>query len=311
MLSFANALTPPHILPTLERLESRASSTLTAELDGTIRRIIQQSDRLLAQKDIKGILDLNQGLNIALQRPIINLWEQGWLSGSEHAIAQMQAAIPEELKREAEPFGFAQGKQFALTDTAKRLIRELLQFTPETFRNLSAERSIRNRVLKLAGVFAQDTLDVVKAHLLSAIAPQPETGQPISREQLLERLQKTINVSRVRADIIARTETTNAYNQGRLNTYDDSALCTHLLFMGIFDPRTTDICQSRNGMWILKSDRAAVKANTPSLHFRCRSVLSPLLPSLSPPHRKIVEDASRDYRRRKLVPLAKGWRTGS
>lgn len=304
MLSFApKALAPPHILPTLERLEARASSSLTAELDGTLRRIIQQSDRLLTQKDISGILDLNQGLNIALQRPILNLWEQSWLSGSEHAIAEMQAAIPESLRLEAE--------RFALPDTAKRLIRELLQFTPKTFRNLSAERSIRNRVLKLAGVFAQDTLDAVKAHLLSAIAPQPETGQPISREQLLERLQKTINVSRVRADIIARTETTNAYNQGRLSTYDDSALCTHLLFLGIFDPRTTDICQSRNQMWILKSDRAAVKANTPSLHYRCRSTLSPLLPSLSPAHRKIIDDASRDYRRRKLVPLAKGWRTGS
>lgn len=292
--------TPAHILPTLEHLETRAASTLTAELDGTLRRILQQSDRLITRKDIKGILDLNQGLGIALQRPILNLWEQGWLSGSEHAIAEMQAAIPASAKRQAE--------SFKLADDVARLIRELLQFTPSTFRNLPSERSIQNRALRLAGVFAKDTLDRVKADLLAAIQPQPETGEPISRDDLLKRLQGTINVSRARADNISRTESTTSYNQGRLSTYDDSALCTHLLFLGIFDLRQTDICRSRNGMWVLKSDRAAVKANTPSLHFRCRSVISPLLGAINPSHQKIIEDASRDYRRRSLVPLLKGWR---
>lgn len=291
--------TPPHILPAIAHLEERAAKALIAELDGTITRILNQGDRAITRKDIQGILDLNQGLGIALQRPIMNLWEQSWLQGSEHAILEMQDAVPESAKRQVE--------SYKLTEAIAKLVRELLQFTPQTFRNLPAERSIQGRVLKLSGNFARDTLDRVKADLLAAIQPQPDTGNPISRDTLLKRLQGTLNVSRARADTIARTETTNSYNGGRLSIYDESALCTHVLFLGIFDARQTEICQSRNGMWILKSDRAAVKVNTPALHFRCRSVLSALLPQLVPAHQKIIEDASRDYRGRKLAPLMAGW----
>jgi SPP1 gp7 family putative phage head morphogenesis protein len=294
---------PPHILPTLDRLEAQATQSIGAELDGTIRRILQQSDRLITRQDIKGILDLNQGLGIALQRPIVQLWEFGWLQGSEHAILEMQDAIPASAKRQVESYN--------LTDEIARLVRELLQFTPQTFRNLPAERSIRSRVLKLAGSFAKDTLDRVKADLLSAIQPQPDTGNPISRDTLLKRLEGTLNVSRARADTIARTETCASYAQGRLATFEQSKLVTHLIFYAIDDGRTTLICQSRAGMILPMGDKKAIAQNLPPCHYRCRSTISSLLPDLVPSHRKIVEDKSRLYSNKKLVPLLKGWKTGA
>jgi SPP1 gp7 family putative phage head morphogenesis protein len=292
---------PPHILPTLDRLEAQAAASMLAELDGTIRRILQQSDRLLTSQDIKGILDLNQGLGIALQRPIVQLWEFAWLQGSEHAILEMQDAIPASAKRQVESYN--------LTDEIARLVRELLRFTPQTFRNLPAERSIQQRVLKLAGGFAKDTLDAVKAHLLSAIAPQPETGNPISRDELLKRLQSTVNVSRARAQTIARTEVGAAYNRGRLSTFSESKLVTHLIFYAIDDKRTTSICQSRAGMILPVEDKKAIAHNLPPCHYSCRSTIGSLMPQINEMHRKIVEDKSRFYSSRKLVPLLSGWRS--
>jgi SPP1 gp7 family putative phage head morphogenesis protein len=297
-----NAPIPAHILPTLEHLETQATSTLNTDLENVFGRIVQQSDSLVSRKDIKSILELNQGLGVALQRPILALWEQGWLSGSEHAIAEMQNAVPQGMRSQAE--------QFDLGTDIKRAIRGLFQLTARTFRNLGAERAVQKRALKLAGNFSKDILDGVKADLLAAIMPQPDTGTPISREDLLKRLQGRLGVSKVRAGMIARTETTNAYNQGRLSSYRDSTLVTHLLFLSIHDHRTTDICQSRANMILPVEDKRAIALNTPPLHVQCRSVVSPLL-SVNPRHQTWIEDESRLYFNRKLVPLPKGWRTAT
>jgi SPP1 gp7 family putative phage head morphogenesis protein len=294
------ATTPkPSILETMDVLEQSALANLTAELTTTIDRTIAQSDALTAKGDIQTILTLNQGLGVALQRPILQLWEQGWLTGSEHGITEMQSAVPNQLKPET----------FNLGTDIKRAIAHLFQLVPVTFRNLGAERAIQKRVLKLAGNFAKDTLDTVKADLLASVLPQKDTGNPISRPELLERLQGTLKVSVVRAQMIARTETSTSYAQGRLSSFEQSDLVTHLLFMAIGDHRTTKICKSRSGMVVPKGDRVAVRAHTPSLHVNCRSTWSNLMPAINPRHRKIVEDASRLYSNRQLAPLPKGWRT--
>jgi SPP1 gp7 family putative phage head morphogenesis protein len=286
------------ILETMEALEQSALVNLTAELTATIDRAVVQSEAITAKGDIQAILTLNQGLGVALQRPIIQLWEQGWLTGSEHGITEMQAAVPAQLKPDI----------FDLGSDIKKAIAHLFQLVPVTFRNLGAERAIQKRVLKLAGNFAKDTLDAVKADLLASVLPQKDTGNPISRPELLERLQGTLNVSRVRAQIIARTETTAAYNQGRLGSYRQSDLVTHILFMAISDDRTTAICRSRNGMIIPIGDTRAIAVNTPPCHIQCRSVLSPLL-SVSPRAKRITQEEGRLYSDRDLESLPRGWRT--
>lgn len=46
-------------------------------------------------------------------------------------------------------------------------------------------------------------------------------------------------------------------------------------FLAILDDRTTDICRARNGK-IMRLDSEELAANTPPLHYWCRSVLSPI-----------------------------------
>lgn len=79
-----------------------------------------------------------------------------------------------------------------------------------------------------------------------------------------------------RLEIIARTNSTTAFNQGRLETFRQAGdFVEHVQFLAILDSRTTDICESRNGK-IFRLDDPALAANTPPLHYNCRSILSPV-----------------------------------
>jgi hypothetical protein len=70
------------------------------------------------------------------------------------------------------------------------------------------------------------------------------------------------------------------------------------------------ICRSRNGLVIPVTDQAAIAANKPSLHGRCRSTLSPVLSgSINPTHGEWAADPDRQLANRKLEPLPKGWNT--
>lgn len=290
----------PTQLAELDNLEAIASTAISATMVSTIERLVLQAQLLAAKNDIDGILDLSQGLNVALQRPIMAAWEQGWTAGSAHAIFDMQRSVPKRLR--PQPV-----EHFDLAVDLKALVAALFEFTPQTFRNLAAERAVRSRVLRLAGSFATDILNAVKGDLLAAVTPQPDTGNPISRPELQARLQKRLNVGKVRSAAIARTETTNAYNQGRISTYQSSPLVTYMIFYSIHDHRRSDICTSRDGMVIPVEEKGAIAANSPSLHINCRSVLGALMPRVNPQHKKMVEDASRLYSNRTLVPLPKGW----
>lgn len=82
--------------------------------------------------------------------------------------------------------------------------------------------------------------------------------------------------SKHRLENIARTESSAAYTQGRLAVFlDPRNGCAALQFAAILDNRTTDICRSRDGL-IMLIDDPRLAANTPPLHYQCRSILSPL-----------------------------------
>lgn len=297
----AESLPAAHVAA-YDSADEAAARAIAAEVEVVISRIIQQSESLVRRQDIEGILGLNQGLGLALQRPILRAWDNGWILGAGHGITEMQRSVPARLRPTTV-------SQFALPDDILNAIAALFQFTPETFRNVGAERAVQGRALKLAGNFAKDILDGLKADLLASVMPQPATGNPIGRPELLNRIQRRLGVSVVRAKMIARTETTNAYTEGRLNSFQSSPLVSHLLFASIKDDRRTDICESRHGIVIPVSEKAAIAANTPSLHVSCRSTWSNLMPLVNASHRAMVEDPARLWSNRALVPLPKGWKT--
>lgn len=278
----------------LDRAEDQAIAGQMAEIEREGDRLLLQGLRAVDAQDLSAVNALEWGLSGALQRPIYRLWEDGYQLGGIDMLTEMRSVVPQNFAR------------FVSAEVAAAL-REMLQLTPAILINTPAQVAVLNRVIVLAGNFSRDLLNQLKLDLVSAIVPQPTTGMPISRRQLLDRIQNTLSVSSVRASNIARTELTNAYNMGRVRSALQAELVEAFRFIAIDDSRTTEICRSRNGMIILASDQQAIEANKPSLHYRCRSTLSPVLPRVSRRHRNWMNDPNRDYRNRTLVPLLPGW----
>lgn len=79
----------------------------------------------------------------------------------------------------------------------------------------------------------------------------------------------------VRTEIIARTESTKAFNWGRRYRFDGSEALAGYRYSAIMDERTTPICRGLHGSSWTKGD-SDLDAYTPPNHFRCRSILVPI-----------------------------------
>lgn len=98
----------------------------------------------------------------------------------------------------------------------------------------------------------------------------------LSNRDIMKRLQQVFpDFSKARLENIARTETASAYNAGRLAVLGRSRFVVAVQFTAILDDRTSDICRARDGKIMLLSD-PRLAANTPPLHFQCRSTIVPV-----------------------------------
>ncbi len=276
----------------LDSVEAPASEIMARLQRDAVEVLLRKAGPFLSDRNLAGIQSLTWNLGVTLQSPIYSVWSLGFELGSGHMLREMKAALPK--------------GRFATTQEA---VAALLVATPATITNTPAQAAVARRALTLAGNFSDDQLTAIKGHLQAAIVPVD--GKLLSRPELLQKIEGSLSVGKTRAETIARTELTNAYNSGRVQTALQSSLVTHLRFLAISDARTTPICRGRNGMLIPVTDRGAIGANSPSLHVRCRSVLSPVMAGLNPTHAKWASDPGRDYQARDLAPLPKGWRTGT
>lgn len=127
---------------------------------------------------------------------------------------------------------------------------------------------------QLGKFFEKDQVDIVRSILDRALA------EGATVKQTMDALQAALPdaIGRARAENIARTEATMAYNQGRLASFRDSdGFVAAVEFMAITDARTTAICRERDGL-VLALDDPDLPSCTPPLHFMCRSILSPVSP---------------------------------
>lgn len=82
-----------------------------------------------------------------------------------------------------------------------------------------------------------------------------------------------------RIETVVRTNSTKAYNRGRLVEFADPELegfVQAVELSAILDMRTTDICRAADGKIVRMDDEQNVKRLTPPLHHNCRSILVPV-----------------------------------
>lgn len=149
-----------------------------------------------------------------------------------------------------------------------------------------------------------------KAYLLKLqrkfreVVPSMLSGEK-SPAKAQEELMEAWHASRARVGTIFDTETTKYFCQTQVAFFEGDPEIIGFLFDSVRDTSRTEICRCRHGL-IFKPGSKLLRANTPALHWRCRSHLIALADTEY--NRKLLEDPERDPERKTLVPLPKGWK---
>ncbi|MEC0231296.1 minor capsid protein [Paenibacillus alba] len=163
-------------------------------------------------------------------------------------------------------------------------------FTPE-----EAIAVLRKRSIVLAGEVESNLLSAIKGILLQFLV----SG---NRKAIEDSIASLLDHNKSRASLIVTTETTYAYNRGRLISYQDNNV-DYVRFSAIMDARTSAICASRHGL-VMAMTSPDLVSNTPPLHGRCRSVLTPIYSRYEP---GLITDKNQNWNN--VAPLPKGWNT--
>lgn len=225
------------------------------------------------------------------------------IGGNEHVIHTFHLAISHRLSSILAKHStdtFAMGQAAADEDCESILAvhkRKLANFptikftTGKDFTPQDAIKVLQERAIQLAGDVENGIVSEFKTVLLKHL-----TG--LSRRDTEKEIADLLEENMSRASLIVTTETTYAYNRGRLIQYGANNV-DYVEFSAVMDGRTCAICASRNGLIAPINE---IGGNTPPVHGRCRCVLSPVFGSLQ--SQKLTPQAL-DWS--KVTPLPKSW----
>lgn len=124
---------------------------------------------------------------------------------------------------------------------------------------------------QLAGSFDTNFLMRVQSAFNDAVR------EGMSEKDIAKHIKKVANnFTKSRAQAIARTESTRAFNTGVLYEGLNTELADGFRYDAVLDEKTTDICRARDGKFIPIHDTEKLAENTPPLHVNCRSMLVPV-----------------------------------
>lgn len=277
---------PKSIKINLNRLENGGTNTLQSALSKATTKALKELDSAIKNRDAKAIENYKATLIPELTQALYGMWLGGWNLGRKHGGSEIKSQ---------------QKKGRANFD------EDLLDVELASIENIQAQEAIVNRARTLASDISSTQWGKIRGHLLAAVQPQSETGQPINRSELLKRINSELGDRgfKNRAEKIARTELTFAYNAGRLQTYRESGLVSHVVFLSILDDRRCQVCEDRHGMTIELSDVEAIAANTPPMHVQCRCVLSPRI--ADPSNQQELDNETKQSKKRKLFNAPPKW----
>jgi len=170
--------------------------------------------------------------------------------------------------------GFEQGRA-----SGKRDVPRATQEPQDPITWVAADEALEALLKKsffITGILSDKILSEAREAIFQSIK-QGETTQGA-----VNRLRTVLGdglFSPQRLETIVRTNTTEAFNIGRLHALNQSPLIDQVMFSAILDTRTTEVCRYMHGRTFRKTD-PALQRFLPPLHFNCRSIIVPVPPSL-------------------------------
>lgn len=260
----------------LDKIEKPSSKTFVNTYQQSLDNAVSALQKAINIQDFEAIESYQWNLGITLSNNLWGEWLLGWESGFKRG--------DKEINKVSKADSIASFSQ--------------PQASSGIFRNRPAEEAIKERINTLAKDVSDSEWEQIKLAILDSIKPQSETENPISRKELLKKINSILGDRakkfKNRANRIARTELTFAYNAGRLDSYVRSGLVAGVKWLSIFDERRCFICASRHGIIISLDDVEGLAKMVIPAHPECRCVWSPVLKTdfdeaIAVPGRKLKE----------------------
>jgi len=201
--------------------------------------------------------ELPAGFEGRLEAVFDNLWINGWEWGGKCITRALRAAGGALWRRTA----FS-----AESDATGLLIRREAEitFAPPTE---AVERYVAGRIPPLRGVHSQN----LKRAVRDSVAAGRLEGEGL--REITKRIAREFpQASAFRRTNIARTESSQLWNDAAMARYRFTGAVQGWEFMAVMDERTTDICAWHNGQKYRLGE-----GEQPPLHFMCRSTTIPIL----------------------------------
>jgi SPP1 gp7 family putative phage head morphogenesis protein len=144
-----------------------------------------------------------------------------------------------------------------------------------------------NKAITVSGITNDQLLSAIQNSLLFSLKTGESTQSAVSRlsdafdpflgnDQILGA--DDLPLTPYRLENIVRTNTTDAFNQGRLTQARQYGV-KNMQYSAIIDTRTTDCCRFLDGK-VFPLDSPELDALTPPNHYNCRSILVALTPDV-------------------------------
>jgi SPP1 gp7 family putative phage head morphogenesis protein len=208
---------------------------------------------------------------------------EGWIVDIETDIIKEMETSPEFKKQIKDPNELVT-RVMARNDPAK--VRTLLdtqiinvfnkgKVSVET--ELGRNIALNQESLKFLEAYTFDLVKGVNADISNKLTQVLRRGvvEGAGIPNIRDNIKDSLNISKNRAEAIARTETTRLANTGRVEAYK-SAGVTKLKWSAVLDDRTSDICQELDGQ-IIDLTKGEVfegedfQGTSPPAHVNCRS----------------------------------------
>lgn len=238
----------------LDELEAGFLEEATDAIADSLSKIEGKIERGLSPGAVDRLPGL-QRIKVSIGNLLLDSYEAGYRDiGAETRAAKFREIFPKTRPRDA--LQFLRSKGIILAST------------------LSAEIIKEVRSVLLAGVETGMTVKDMIDALRLIFEPWVGSGRIVDGKQLRP----------YRLEAIARTETTAAYNQGRLvrARAELSRLVLGFRYDAILDERTSDVCRHLDGKVFRLNDKDLDTLSPPN-HVNCRSILVPVTISQDPP----------------------------
>jgi len=249
----------------LDGLEYKSALKIGSTLDKAVEELISKiiRDKIIEEKNFRAI----EGLSLKYVNELTDNFGQFLTAAFEMGERDVIREVTDKKNfatavaglQPKEAMDYFRMKKFWLSGTEKEAV--LRKTKAILYEGLKSGASLAHIKFKL-----EEAFKTYKVYQKVAVAGGTVKMMPIKKIE-------------GRLATVIRTNTTDAYNQGRkiaLQSPVVKPLVPAYQFSAILDDRTTDICLQNDGM-IRLADDPIWGARTPPLHYNCRSMLIPIL----------------------------------